>query len=110
VVWTLGGAFVASLVIGAGVVRRPGGVVVGSVLQVAVVASGIAVPMMYVVGGLFAGMWLLGLRLGARIDRERAEREVAEAAAAAGAGEAAEGAGGPDGVGRPGDDPSAAAQ
>ncbi len=81
VVWTLGGALVASLVLGAGLLRRPGGYVVGSVLQVAVVGAGVVVPMMAVVGTIFAVLWFTGLRLGGRIDRERAER-------AAGAGDA----------------------
>ena len=76
VVWTLGGALVASLVLGAGLLRRPGGYVVGSVLQVAVVGAGVVVPMMAVVGTIFAVLWFTGLRLGGRIDRERAEREA----------------------------------
>lgn len=78
-VWLVGGALTLSLVLAAGTLRRPGGYVVGSVLQVAVVAGGLAVPLMYVVGGIFALLWLVALRLGARIDRERAEREAAEA-------------------------------
>ncbi len=35
---------------------------------------------MYVLGGLFALLWVVGLRLGTRIDRERAERWAAEQA------------------------------
>jgi hypothetical protein len=73
-VWLVGGALALSLVLAAGLLRRPGGYVVGSVLQVAVVAAGLAVPLMYVVGGIFAVLWVASLRLGARIDRERAER------------------------------------
>lgn len=74
VVWALGGALALSLVLAAGVLRRPGGYVVGSVLQAAVVAAGVAVPTMFVVGAIFAVLWFVGLRLGGRIDRERAER------------------------------------
>jgi hypothetical protein len=76
-VWLLGGALALSLVLAAGLLRRPGGYVVGSILQVAVVAGGLLVPLMYVVGGVFAVLWAASLRLGARIDRERAEREQA---------------------------------
>lgn len=83
VVWTLGGALVASLVLAAGLLRRPGGYVVGSVLQAAVVAAGVAVPMMFVVGTIFAALWVVGLRLGARIDRERAVRAGQATASAA---------------------------
>lgn len=83
VVWGVGGAVVASLVLAAGVLGRPGGYVVGSVLQAAVVAVGVAVPMMFVVGGIFVVLWVVGLRLGGRIDAERAARE--EGAAPSGA-------------------------
>lgn len=76
-VWLLGGGLALSLVIAAGLLRQPGGYVVGSVLQVAVVAGGLVVPLMFVVGGVFAVLWVASLRLGARIDRERAERERA---------------------------------
>lgn len=74
-VWLVGGALAVSLALAAGVLGRPGGYVVGSVLQVAVVATGLAVPMMYLVGVIFVALWIASLRLGARIDRERAERE-----------------------------------
>ena len=73
-VWLVGGALTLSLLLAAGVLGRPGGYAVGSALQVAVVASGLAVPLMYVVGAIFAVLWVASLRLGARIDRERAER------------------------------------
>lgn len=69
-----GGALVLSLVLAAGVLRRPGGYVVGSVLQVALLATALVVPMMLVVGVIFVALWVTALRLGARIDRERAER------------------------------------
>ena len=76
VVWGLGGGLALSLVLAAGVLGRPGGYVVGSVLQVAVLAAGVVVPMMWVVGGIFVLLWVVALRLGGRIDRERSEREA----------------------------------
>jgi len=36
---------------------------------------GVAVPTMLVMGGIFAVLWVVALRLGGRIDIERAERE-----------------------------------
>ncbi len=69
-----GGALVLSLVLAAGVLRRPGGYVVGSVLQVPLLATAVVVPMMIVVSLIFVALWVMGLRLGGRIDRERAER------------------------------------
>ncbi|MCU1431333.1 MAG: hypothetical protein JWP95_438 [Actinotalea sp.] len=74
-VWGVGGALVLALVLVSGMLRWPGGYVAGSVLQVAVVATGLAVPMMFVVGGIFVALWVVSLRLGARIDRERFERQ-----------------------------------
>ncbi|MCL3860256.1 DUF4233 domain-containing protein [Actinotalea sp. K2] len=76
VVWAVGGALALSLVLVAGMLRWPAGYVAGSVLQVAVLATGLAVPMMFVVGGIFVAMWVVALRLGGRIDRERREREA----------------------------------
>ena len=78
-VWALGGALAFSLVLAAGVQGRPGGLVVGSVLQVPVLLGGlllppVAAPVMVVVGVVFVGLWIASIRLGSRIDRERAER------------------------------------
>lgn len=97
-VWLVGGALTLSLVLAAAVVARPGGYVVGSVLQVAVLATGLAVPAMYVVGAVFVGLWIASLRLGTRIDRERAEREQA-ARAGSGTAPSDDGPGEPPGPG-----------
>lgn len=76
-VWTLGGVTCAVLVLVSGYVGRPGGYLAGTFAQVAVLGFGVLVPMMFVVGGVFAVMWLVALRLGGRIDRERAEWDAA---------------------------------
>ena len=77
VVWTVGGALTVVLVLLSGLVRRPGGYLAGTLAQVAVLACGLAVTMMFIVGGVFAVMWFVALRLGGRIDRERAEWDAA---------------------------------
>lgn len=77
VVWTLGGVTVLVLLLLAGYVGRPGGYVAGTVAQAAVLAFGVLVPLMLVVGGVFVAMWGVSLWLGARIDRERAEYDAA---------------------------------
>lgn len=74
-VWAVGGALAVALLLVAGMLRWPGGYVAGSVLQVALVATGVVVPMMFVVGAVFVVLWVVALRLGGRIDRERRERE-----------------------------------
>jgi hypothetical protein len=76
-VWWLGGVTSVLLIVLSGFVSRPGGYVAGSVAQVAVLAGGFVVPMMFGIGALFVVMWVVALRLGGRIDRERAEYDAA---------------------------------
>ncbi|WP_322645573.1 DUF4233 domain-containing protein [Oerskovia flava] len=72
-IWVAGGTLALVLVVLSRAVSAPGGYLAGSIVQVPVLASGIVVPMMFVVGGLFVVLWIVSLRLGGRIDRERAE-------------------------------------
>lgn len=67
----LGLAFV--LLLASGLVRRPGGIALGWVLQVVVVLGGLVLPAMFALGGLFVLLWFGMLRLGRKVDRERAE-------------------------------------
>ena len=68
-----GGAVLALLlVLASGLLRRRWGYGVGTALQVAVVATGLVLPVMLGVGLLFAGLWLAALLIGIRIERERA--------------------------------------
>ncbi len=68
-----GGLAVAAL-LAAGLLRRPIGYLLGWAVQVWVILGGLFVPSMYLVGGVFAVLWIIGLRLGGRIDRERSQR------------------------------------
>ena len=81
-VWTLGGVTVVILLVLSGYVGRPGGYVAGSFAQLAVLGFGVLVPMMFFIGGVFVMLWVVSLRLGARIDRERAEWDAAHPEAA----------------------------
>jgi len=83
-----------------GLLRTWIGYVLGSVLQVWVLATGLVVPAMYVLGGLFAVLWVVGLRLGTRIDRERAERWAAEQGLLDQHGPSEQGSSAPDRTGR----------
>lgn len=76
-VWTVGGILTVVLVLLSGVVGRPGGYVAGSIVQVAVLAGGVMVTAMFAIGGLFVVLWVVALRLGGRIDRERAAWDAA---------------------------------
>jgi hypothetical protein len=63
-----------------GLLRRPWGYVVGSALQVAVVGSGFWLPAMFFLGAVFAALWVTALRVGTRIERERAAFDAPGAA------------------------------
>jgi len=76
-VWTLGGVTALILVLISGYVGRPGGYVAGSLAQLAVLGFGVLVPMMYGIGAVFVVLWIVSLRLGGRIDRERAAWDAA---------------------------------
>lgn len=67
-----GGLLALGCVITAGMLGRPAGFWVGWGLQVLVVASGFVVPAMFVLGGLFAALWGLGLRIGRKGEQARA--------------------------------------
>ncbi|HWG63691.1 MAG TPA: DUF4233 domain-containing protein [Streptosporangiaceae bacterium] len=64
-----GGGLAVAAVLLAAVVGRPrfgAGLVAGSVLQVCVIAAGVEVPVMYVLGAIFAGFWVLAIFMGRR--------------------------------------------
>ena len=67
-----GGLAVACLLI-TGLLRRPWGYGFGWLVQAAAVATGFWVPVMFFLGALFAALWFVALRQGARIERERAD-------------------------------------
>lgn len=80
-VWAVGGAVMVAAVLATAALRRPRvGLVAGSIVQLVLVASGLVVPMMFVVGVVFALIWAVSLQLGGRIDVERQERYAAELA------------------------------
>jgi len=70
----LAGGLALACLLTAGLLRYPVGYVVGSVLQVAVVATGFWVPVMFFLGAVFAALWFVVLRLGRRVEAEAAAR------------------------------------
>ena len=56
----------------AGMLRRPWAYAAGWAVQVAAIALGLAVPMMFLLGAIFALLWGTADVLGRRIERERA--------------------------------------
>jgi len=65
----VGGALAAAALVIAGLVGRPGqgwALVAGTVLQVAVIATGVVVPAMYALGVIFGALWLTAIWLARR--------------------------------------------
>ncbi len=62
-----GGLALSALILGGLVGRRPWALWAGSVLQVLVIAAGALVPAMYVLGVIFAALWITGIWLARRL-------------------------------------------
>ncbi|MDQ1642346.1 MAG: hypothetical protein QOJ90_1697 [Actinomycetota bacterium] len=71
-VWLVGGAGALAALVVAGLLRRPWGYLLGSLLQVLVIAAGLVVPVMFFLGAVFAALWGLAILLGRRVERLRA--------------------------------------
>lgn len=67
------------LILACALLTRSWGILLGWILQGLIILTGIAEPMMFIVGVLFALTWLYGIRTGARLDRENAERDRQQA-------------------------------
>jgi hypothetical protein len=68
----IGGALAVAAVLLTGVVGKPRmrwAIYAGTLLQVLVIAAGVAVPAMYFLGAIFGALWLTGIRLAHRIAR-----------------------------------------
>jgi Protein of unknown function (DUF4233) len=67
----LGGALAVCALLLSAVVGRPGmgwALWAGTALQVLVIAAGIVVPAMYVLGAIFAALWVTGIWLARRLE------------------------------------------
>jgi Protein of unknown function (DUF4233) len=53
---------------GAGLLRKPAGYPIGWVAQLAGILLGLLTPAMFVVGGMFAALWVVSFVLGKRLD------------------------------------------
>lgn len=68
-----GGAMLVALLLVAGrLAGGPVGVWIGWVLQVALIALGILLPLMYFIGAIFAAIWIYCFVTGRRLDRRKA--------------------------------------
>ena len=68
-----GGALLVALLLVAGrLAGRAMGVSLGWVLQAALIAIGILLPLMYFIGAIFAAIWIYCFITGRRLDRQKA--------------------------------------
>lgn len=65
---TVGSVLAVLCFLACGVLRRPWGVTLGWLLQVATLASAVVVPAMLFVGVLFGALWVTALHQGHRMD------------------------------------------
>lgn len=81
-VWVAGTALAAGFALASSRASHRWGRALGWALQFPLIAGGLVVPAIAFVGVMFLAIYALGVRWGARIDRERAERLLAEQAQA----------------------------
>jgi hypothetical protein len=73
-----GGVLLLVMIAAIGALRSTVGVVLGWIVQAAVVAGGLLVPDLFVVGALFVAIWAYCMIVGGRIDRQKAAQSAAE--------------------------------
>ncbi len=68
-------AAVVMLILTAGVVRRPRGIVIGWGVQIFTVIATFQIPEAFILALVFMWLWFLAIRWGGQIDRDRAQWE-----------------------------------
>lgn len=71
-----GGAAALLALVGAGLMRRPAGYLVGWVTQVVGITLGVLTAAMFAVGALFAVLWVITFVLGKRLEANRGAPEA----------------------------------
>jgi hypothetical protein len=74
-VWAAGLSLAVIFIITPAVLGKPGSYVFGWALQIAVIFTGVWVPLMYFVGGIFLCLWIWAMVAGGTIDKARAAYE-----------------------------------
>lgn len=70
---SIGGLIALLSLLTAGLMKKPMGWIIGSLLQVAIIAYGVVVPTMYFLGALFASLWAIAYFLGRKGEAIRAK-------------------------------------
>jgi len=80
VIWGVGLGLSVLLMIFPAVLGKPGTYLMGWILQLVVISLGIWVPLMYLLGVVFLGMWAWGMIAGGTIDKARAAKKKLDSA------------------------------
>lgn len=67
-----GGVIAFLLIVAAGMLRKRSGWILGSILQVAMIAYGFVVTPLFFLGALFAGLWVAAIVVGRKGEAARA--------------------------------------
>jgi len=76
IVWG-GLSLAAACLVAAALLRSRAGYVLGSALQLAVLAAGLVLPAMYFMAVLFGGLWVMAIVLARKADRYASQRSTA---------------------------------
>jgi Zn-dependent protease with chaperone function len=68
----------AACLVTAGLLRKPEAYLLGWAIQVATLSLGFVIPVMFLLGAIFASLWIGAYFVGRKIDIERADRAVLE--------------------------------
>ena len=79
-IWGVGLGLAVTLMMFPAVLGKPGTYAVGWILQALVISLGIWVPLMYLLGVVFLGMWAWGMIAGGTIDKARAAKNKLDSA------------------------------
>jgi hypothetical protein len=60
------------LFVAAGLVRRPGGFVIGSLMQIAMIAFGFVEPSFFIIGAVLIALWVAAIVVGRKGEAARA--------------------------------------
>ncbi|GAA2405311.1 DUF4233 domain-containing protein [Nonomuraea africana] len=65
---TVGIGLAVLCVVAAGLLKRPVGYLLGSLVQVLAIATGFLVPMMFFLGAIFAALWITAIFVARRVE------------------------------------------
>lgn len=78
VIWGVGLGISVALMVFPAFLGKPGTYLLGWIMQLIVLALGIWVPLMYLLGAIFLGLWTWGMIAGGTIDKARAAKSKLE--------------------------------